>query len=571
VQTDAAIPLPGNAKHWLPQQVLVDENKAEGLFRTNDQLWLIVKPGQHAVVLTGNIPRQNSLQLPLPIRPHQVQSQAEGWTLEGIDENGKPDSQILFRRIVEEETIANQILESGVLPPFLLIERTLRLGLTWKIETTIQRVSPAGSAVVFNYPLLKGESIVTEGIRSENSQAKINLDANQTLLQWESVIDKSDEINLRHADTDLWTEMWRVDVSPIFHLETAGIPVILHQQGDRWHPTWHPWPGEEVTLSITRPSGVEGQTITIDKVAVENQPGQRATNTRLTLSIRSSQGGQHTITLPGKAQLQEVKIDGQVMPIRQENSRVPLPVKPGKQEILLTWTESSGITSFYTSPEIDLGLASVNTTIDIQLPRDRWPLFMGGPLMGPAVLFWSVVLIILLVTFGLSRTGLTPLKFHQWFLLGIGMSQSNIAASILVAAWLIVLDLRRRTKPNMDKTTFNLMQIGITALTVLAISSLVMAISQGLLGHPDMNIVGNGSNSGLLKWYQDHSDKIIPQGWVISIPMYVYRLAMLAWALWISFTLINLLKWGWKSYTEPVIWHKIPRKNKTKTPQEDHA
>lgn len=570
VQTDAAIPLPGNAKHWLPQQVLVDDTKAEGLFRTNDQLWLIVKPGQHEVVLTGNIPRQNSLQLPLPISPHRVQSQAGGWTIEGIDENGKPDSQILFRRIVEEETIANQILESGVLPPFLLIERTLRLGLTWKIETTIQRVGPAGSAVVFNYPLLQGESIVTEGIRSENSQARINLDANQTLLQWESVIDKSDEINLRHADTDLWTEMWRVDVSPIFHLETVGIPVILHQQGDRWYPTWHPWPGEEVTLSITRPSGVEGQTITIDKVAVENQPGQRASNTRLTLSIRSSQGGQHTITLPGKAQLQEVKIDGQVMPIRQENSRVPLPVKPGKQEILLTWTESSGITSFYTSPEIDLGLASVNTTIDIQLPRDRWPLFMGGPLMGPAVLFWSVVLIILLVTFGLSRTGLTPLKFHQWFLLGIGMSQSNIAASILVAAWLIVLDLRRRTKPDMDKTTFNLMQIGITALTVLAISSLVMAISQGLLGHPDMNIVGNGSNSGLLKWYQDHSDKVIPQAWVFSIPMYVYRLAMLAWALWISFSLINLLKWGWKNYTEPVIWYTIPRKNKNKTPQEDH-
>ena len=106
------------------------------------------------------------------------------------------------------------------------------------------------------------------------------------------------------------------------------------------------------------------------------------------------------------------------------------------------------------------------------------------------------------------------------------------------------------------------MQIGIVALTILAIGSLIMAISQGLLGHPDMNIVGNGSHSGLLKWYQDQSSKLIPQAWVISIPMFVYRLAMLAWALWISFSLINLLKWGWKNYTEPVIWHKIPRKKK---------
>ena len=51
---------------------------------------------------------------------------------------------------------------------------------------------------------------------------------------------------------------------------------------------------------------------------------------------------------------------------------------------------------------------------------------------------------------------------------------------------------------------------------------------------------------------------------LISIPMLFYRLAMLAWALWISFSLINLLKWGWRNYTEPVIWHKIPRKKRKK-------
>ncbi len=562
VQTDASIPLPGNAQHWLPQVISVNGQPVDGLFRTNNQLWLLVKPGEHTITLKGNIPKQNSLQLSLPLKPHRVHSSAQGWTVEGIHDNGKADNQIYFRRIVEKETIANQILETGVLPPFLLIERTLRLGLTWKIETKIQRLSPSGSAVVFNYPLLSGESVVTEGIRVKDNQAQINMDSRQNLLQWESVIEKTDEIHLTHAQTTLWTEMWRVDASPIFHLETTGIPVIMHQQGNRWYPTWHPWPGEEVKLAITKPTGVEGQTITIDKVHIENQPGQRATNTKLTLSIRSSQGGQHTITLPDMAQLQEVMIDGRILPIRQENSRVPLPIKPGKQEILLKWIEASGITSYYKSPEIDLGLDSVNSNIEIQLPRSRWPLFMGGPLMGPAVLFWSVVLIILLVTFGLSRTGLTPLKFHQWFLLGIGLSQSNIAAAILVAAWLIVLDLRRKAKPDMDKTTFNLMQIGIVALTILAIGSLVMAISQGLLGHPDMNIVGNGSHSGLLKWYKDQSSKIVPQAWVISIPMFVYRLAMLAWALWISFSLINLLKWGWKSYTEPVIWHKIPRKAK---------
>ena len=562
-QAEVSIPLPGDAKHWLPQEVTINDNPVDGLFRMNDQLRILLPPGIHEIFLQGKLPRQNSLQIPLPLKPHRVTVNSEGWTVEGVHENGTVDNQIQFKRIVQGQEITNQILETGELPPFVRIERTLRMGLTWKIETIVRRISPVGSAIVFNYPLWPLESIVTEGIRVKNNQVLVNLDASHSYLRWDSVIDKNDEIILKHAQTDLWTEIWKVDVSPIFHVETSGIPVILHQQGDRWYPTWHPWPNEEVRLAISRPEGVDGQTITIDKTHLEIRPGQRATQSRLNLSIRSSQGGQHTITLPENAQLQEVKINDRRQPIRQEGRRVPLPVKPGSQKILLQWSENTGISSLFKTPEVDLGIENVNDNIDIYLPRNRWPLFMGGPLLGPAVLFWSVVFIILLVTYGLSRTGLTPLKFRHWLLLGIGMSQSNIAGCLIVAGWLLALDSRQKIKPDINKSTFNTMQIGIGLLTVLAIGSLIIAISQGLLGHPDMNIIGNGSHSGLLRWYQDHSGKLLPQAWVFSIPMFVYRLAMLAWALWISFSLIWILKWGWNNFTKPVIWHKIPRKQKS--------
>jgi len=563
-QTDVFIPLPGGVTSWIPQAVSIGDTEAEGLFRRDSQLWLLVRAGTHTVTLRGKIPRQKNLQIPLPLKPHRVNCSAEGWLVEGIHENGKPDNQIQFRRITEGESADQQILETGILPPFLLVERTLRLGLTWRIETTVQRITPSGSAVVFEYPLLSGESVLTEGIRVQKGEARITLDPNQNHLQWESVLEPTATIHLRHSETNLWTEIWRADVSPIFHMETEGIPVILHQQGKRWYPTWHPWPGEEVNLSVTRPAGIAGQTMTVDQVRLESQPGRRATTNRITLSLRSSKGGQHTITLPENSGLQEVRIDNQPLPIRMENNQVILPVKPGKQEIFLQWNESSGISPLYKTPAVDLGLSNVNTSLEIQLPRNRWPMFMGGPLMGPAVLFWSVVLVLILAAFALSRTGLTPLKFHQWFLLGIGMSQADLAAGLLVAAWLIVLDLRQRTKPDMDKTTFNLMQIGIAALTVMGVGSLLMAISQGLLGHPDMNIVGNGSSSTLLKWYQDHCEQVMPRAWILSIPMVYYRLAMLAWALWISYSLISLLRWGWRNYTQPVIWHTIPRKAKRK-------
>lgn len=561
-QIDTAVPLPGHVKHWLPQQVLVDDNQARGLFRLNDSLWVLVPSGKHILKLNGLISKQNILQLPFSLKPHHATITASGWSTEGVHPDGSFDSQLQFKRIVEEQDKKTEILETGLLPSFALIERNILLDLVWKVETRVQRISPRGSAIVMDIPLLPGESVTTEGVRVEGGIAHVNLRADQDYLTWESFLEPVDSIVLHHSQTEAWTEIWKVDISPIFHLETDGIPVILHKSGDRWYPTWRPWPGDEVTLRISRPKGISGQTMTIEKSHLELRPGSRTTEAKLTLTVNSSQGGQHTISLPPHAELQEVKIAGKIQPIRQEGRKIALPITPGKQDIELGWRDSEGIAARFTTPEIDLGTQSVNASVDLFLPASRWPLFVGGEqLAGPAVLFWSVILIIVLGAFGLSRTGLTPLKLYHWILLGIGMSMSNLAACVLVVGWLIALDFRGKSVTS-KKRTFNVIQLGIGILTVFALGALVFAISQGLLGHPDMNIVGNGSRSDLLRWYQDVSDNTLPRAWVYSVPMFAYRAAMLAWALWISFALVGIVKWGWKRFAEPTIWYSSPPKPK---------
>lgn len=557
-QIETAVPLPSHVNHWLPQQVMVDDHKAKGLFRANNNLWVMMPAGKHSLQLKGAIRKQNTLELPFPLKPHQATITASGWSVDGVHPDGSFDSQLQFKRIVEEDDQKAEILETGVLPSFALVERKILLGLVWKVETRVQRISPRGSALVMAIPLLPGESVTTEGVQVNDGLAQINLRADQSSLRWESFLEPTDTIILNHAKTDAWTEIWQVDVSPIYHLETDGIPVIMHKTQNRWFPTWHPWPGEAVSLKISRPPGIKGQTMTIEKSHLELHPGQRSTNSKLSLTVKSSQGGQHTISLPLHAELQEVKIGGTIQPIRQEGRTVPLPISPGQQEIELQWRESGGITSRFRTPAIDLGIPSVNASVDLVLPASRWPLLVGGEqLAGPAVLFWSVIFVIILVAFGLARTGLTPLRFHHWLLLGIGLSMSNLAACILVVGWLIALDLRQKAS-TVKMDTFNLIQGGIGILTVLALGSLLYAISHGLLGHPDMNIVGNGSSSNLLRWYQDVSAPTLPRAWVYSVPMFVYRVAMLAWALWISFALVGILKWGWQRFTEPTIWYRSP-------------
>jgi len=59
-----------------------------------------------------------------------------------------------------------------------------------------------------------------------------------------------------------------------------------------------------------------------------------------------------------------------------------------------------------------------------------------------------------------------------------------------------------------------------------------------------------------------HSEATLPQGWLLSISLYLYRLTMLAWALWISFALLKIIKWGWQLFSQPVLCYKLERKAK---------
>ena len=306
---------------------------------------------------------------------------------------------------------------------------------------------------------------------------------------------------------------------------------------------------------------MEGQTLTIDSSSLAIKPGQRTQDAELRISLRSSQGTQHTLTLPEKAVLQSVAIDGQTQPIRQQGRKLTLPVNPGKQEVLISWQEAKAIATAVTTPLVDLGQDSVNTNLSISLGQDRWVLFVMGPRMGPAVLFWGVLVVIFILSLGLGKIPLTPLKNWHWFLLLVGLSQIPMASAGIVIAWLMLLGWRAKQSAA-DWRYFNALQISIGGLTVLALGVLFAAVAQGLLSSPDMQITGNQSSAFLLNWYQDRSLSTLPTATVISVPLIVYRLLMLAWALWLAVSLLNWLKWGWVCFSSNGLWNKAVVKEK---------
>jgi len=556
-----AVPLPADYEQWFPQQVWVDGEPAPGLYRSGNSLWLHLAEGEHRVELRGMAPLFNKFTLPLPLTPKRVSLEMTGWQASGVQENGLVDKQLQFIRVAQSKTESKTAVEPGILPAFVKIERSLQLGLDWRVITTMRRVSPADSAVVLSVPLLPGESVTTAGIRVKAGKVDVNMAAGQTSMQWTSVLEKSEKIELIAAQTDQWIEVWKADIAPIWHIEGSGIAMIHLNDEGQWLPEWHPWPGETVTLTVSRPEAVAGQTLTIDDSRLSIKPGKRQREADLKISLRSSQGGQHTLTLPENAALQSVVIDGQTQPIRQKDRAVTLPIHPGKQEVLINWQEASAMAGILSTPKIDLGQTSVNTHLNISLGEDRWVLLTMGPSFGPAVLFWGVLLVMIMLALGLGKIHLTPLKNWQWFLLLLGLSQIPVESAAVVVAWLMLLGWRAK-QPIARASYFNALQLALGALTLVSLALLFIAVKQGLLGSPDMQINGNQSTAYNLNWYQDRSPALLPTATVISAPLTVYRIAMLAWSLWLAVSLLSWLKWGWTCFSTNGLWRKLPAKKK---------
>ncbi len=554
---EVAVPLPGRQGAWLPDEIQVDGSAAPGVYRDpGGNLWVALMPGIHQLVVSGKLPARERVEIALPLTPRRVEATAAGWEVDGIHDNGIVGEQIQLRR-VGTATTRPEALEPGALPPFVRIERTLSLGLEWRVLTRVFRVSPPGAAIVLEVPLIEGEAVTTEGLRVENNRVQVALAAQAMQAGWDSVLEQRPKVELVAPDDIAWTEMWQLDASPIWHVETSGVPVIHQQQQGRRFPQWRPWPGERISLEVSRPEGVPGNTLTIDISKLSLRPGQRATDAALSFEVRTSQGVQHPVSLPAGAELQSVIIDGRSQPVREEDRIVTLPLAPGTHEVDLTWRTAGGVSSWFTTPPVNLGAPSVNASIEVSVPRSRWVLFTGGPALGPAVMFWGLLIVVVAVAAGLGATRRTPLKTRHWVLLGLGLSQIPVYLSLMVVGWLFALDARRRLDAELRKWQFNLMQIGLVVLTVVALGLLFYAVQQGLLGLPDMQVAGNGSSGYTLRWFQDRAGPVPSPAWMLSVPLTVYRLLMLAWALWIAFALIAWLRWSWEAFSAGGYWRSI--------------
>jgi hypothetical protein len=554
---ETAIPLPGSVTGFNPARITLDGKDADAIARTQDGLlWLLIPAGKHQALLEGALPQADSIEIPLPLKPYRLEAASEGWTVVGIHEDGVPEDTLRLVRQAAGGQNGNASLQPGELPPFMRVTRVIHIGLQWDVATTVERMTPNDAAITLQVPLLPGESVTTPGLHVENDKVVVSMPSSTGLVEWRSTLKIAPSIELKAADSTPWTEVWQILADPMWHVEPSGIPEVYQvaQQYPGRIRQWQPWPGEVVRLLITRPAGVSGPTLTIDSSRLEMNPGLRASDVAVTFVARSSRGGQKIFVLPAQAELQSLTIDGVDQPIRQERQTLTIPIVPGRQTIAISWREPRGISWRAITPKFSLGAPSVNAETVINMPADRWTLLVSPALLGPAVLFWGLLLVFALVAFALGRADLTPLRATQWFLLSLGLTQVPIWAAAVVAGWLLALGWRKQRGPSLGGRAFRMLQVALGLLSVFALAMLFSSIEAGLLGLPQMQISGNGSSADHLQWFHDRTADALPRMWAVSLPLMAYRVAMLLWALWLASALLKWLSWGWTCFSEGGLW-----------------
>jgi len=549
--------IPGPPASWAPAVVRVDGQETSALARLDDGfLYVRLSAGVHRVEAVGPAPRADTLTLQFRDRPLRATADAPGWDVAGLRADGPPDTSIQLSRRLRAGERARE--EAGHYAPWLEVTRTLTLGLNWRVRTEVRRISPTGAPVSLRVPLLVGEAPTEADLEVQDGAALVALGRDQAEAGWSSTLPVTEALTVKATEGQPWSEVWRLECGVIWQCEPEGLVPVARQHEGVLSPEFRPWPGESLALRFRHPKAAAGQTVTLDSVRVETTPGQRYSDSVLSLTARASREEPLVLTLPKDAEVQELTVGGAARPAKPDQGRLRLTVPAGRQVVVVRWREPRGIGLYHRVPVVGLGLPAVNVEAILHLPENRWLLLTRGPAWGPAVLFWGYLAFALLVALGLGLLAESPLGVGDWLLLALGLSQGRALGGLLVVGVFLVLSWRAR-RPRATALAHDALQVLLGVWVVVALLLLYDVVRTGLLLWPDMQVAGAGSGNGLLRWYTDRVAGETPSAAALSVPLWVYRGLMLAWALWLAARLIRWTAWAWRAFGTNGLWREFRR------------
>lgn len=549
-----AVPIPGRFPDWSPISVMVNDETSAVVTRKDDYLWVLLPAGIHTVTVKGQLAEQGNWELSFKLEPKRVNIDAPDWTVSGLSVDGVPQQALLFTQN-QPSNKENAAYEQVRSDPIVLVDRQLEIGLVSRVRTVVTRIGSTSQALAIQVPLIAGESVLTPNREVNGDLIFVQMGAQQDRFEWTSELQYSETFKLSASESSQFVERWSLMTSPIWNVVIDGLQPVFEPDREALIPLWRPWGGESIRFTLRRPIEVVGESITINRINHVVNLGVRQRVTKLEIQLECSLSTDLPFDLDADSLITSITMDGNELPQQRDGTKLLVPISPGSHQLILEWTRNELLSSRMNGEVFGLSVEASNVTSTVRVPANRWVLWVKGPLRGPAVRFWTILMIAVLLSVILGGMPLSPLKRWEWGLLTIGLTQVHFSAAMLVVGWLFALEYRGRpSNGELGSIRFNLRQCGLVALTLLALIVLVFAVAAGLLGYPDMFISGNGSMRTNLHWFTPRAGNTLPTPSVITVSVWVYRVLMLCWALWLASALLRWLTRGWEHFTYGGAW-----------------
>lgn len=637
VQTPLFLAMPVAAPHWMPNRITVNGQEAyaltfsqaapslrkqltrpaaQGGEHAMGQQHILLSAGHHRVRLWGQVIATREVQLAFPWSVQNLEVASPHWTVQGLKGQGLINNTLILKRKKQAKTAAAQThwLPQPA-PEFVRLHRHFTFDHELLVVNTVRRIAPKRAAIALNIPLRAGETVLDEQLKVSDKGVAVNLAAGQKHFTWRSQISLSSlkgaapsdaqstqteedggvafspelAINLQALAEPNIAETWRFSIAEQWHLNFRGLTALplsaSADRGGRWQPTFWPWAGESLQIVGIKPAAVPGHNLTVAQAAYQLDPGLRATEAQLTLTVSNSVASPLKVGLPAQAYDVSLKINGRVMPVpetligesrdgangvsgeptsaRTQKWLEPL-LQPGEHSVLINFQLPEGVAAHYRVPEIVLPRPLVNLETRVNLSRDRWVLWLAGEGYGPRVTFWVAFALVLLAAPWISQKKWIPVSGVEWILLGLGFSVSFWPGLVGLLLWLIVLKAKPMWAMFIRKPrVYNGVQMALIMLSVWVLISFIVAVPTSLLAHPRMAVTGQYW-SGAFVWYQDRLGADFPGATILSLPLWVYRVAMLVWCLWLANRMVQWARWGWAQLALMGWFKPLPKKQKNK-------
>lgn len=540
----SSVKIPGPIEVLSPEKIKLNSHPAIAM-RRNESGFLILKTnaGKNIIEMEGKLPDPQAFSVQFSQKALYSSIDASLWFVEGLSASGLVQDNLRFIRQSSKEDPKQQV-QSGIkdLNSWVQVQRNISIGDQISLHTTVERLGSFDKEAHIQFALIPNEQVTSGSVIVQNSEVVLSFSPGVQQQSFSSLLPFSSELKLVAKPQARVAEQWVLSCQPFISCEFSGLQPTASTLNSARAFLWLPFPSEEVAVYISVLAGLKGDFITVDQLRHDIRWGANIQEGSLTASVRATQQTTFKFSAPADSEIRAVTLNGQSGQSTESGSESSVILSPGTHSVNLSYSKPWIPQFKEQAPAAAVNASVSNFTVTISPSADRWILWTGGMAWGPCVVFWAKMIIVICLCIFLLKLSLIPGSIVSTIFLGVGLTTLPLWLIIVPLTWLASLVLLPKIGMKFLFVPRWLRMSGFLSLSILAVLVWYGIVKTGLVLAPPMLIAGNGSTASSLNWYVDHVSSALPTPYIISLPIWSYRVLALIWSTWLVLALFSWLR-----------------------------